>query len=147
MPFGIETAAGVRYVQFAQPFAQQLGKVIIIVDMGQEAAIGGGHLVPVHSVHIGIVESLLLLAVHVSNMYSRSAAKSILASTWKVMGVSASDEVSIFCILRLPSRKRLLPSLSSCMSAHPASILCSRRVSFLRRSIFQRSYPPSKAAR
>ena len=65
LPFGIETAAGVRYVQFAQPFAQQLGKVIIIVDMGQEAAIGGGHLVPVHSVHIGIVESLLLLAVHV----------------------------------------------------------------------------------
>ena len=65
MPFGIETAAGVRYVQFAQPFAQQLGKVIVIVDMGQEAAIGGGHLVPVHSVHRGVVESLLLLAVHV----------------------------------------------------------------------------------
>ena len=54
-----------RYVQLAQPFAQQFGKVVVIVYVRQELAVGGAHGIPVYTVHIGVVETLLLLFVHV----------------------------------------------------------------------------------
>ncbi|CDB83527.1 membrane protein [Bacteroides clarus CAG:160] len=53
-----------RYVQFAQPFAQEFGKVVVVVDVWQELTVGGAHGIPVYAVHIGVVETFLLLFVH-----------------------------------------------------------------------------------
>ena len=52
-----------RHIEFAQPFAQHLGKVIVIADMRQEFAISGTHGIPVYPMHIEIVETLLMLFI------------------------------------------------------------------------------------
>ena len=54
-----------RYVQFAQPFAQHFGEIIIVIDMRQELAVGLRQGIPVHAVHVHVVEACLFLAVDV----------------------------------------------------------------------------------
>ena len=51
------------YVQLAQPFACHLGKVKVVVDMGKEAGVVVAHGIPVHTVHVHMVEAFLLLAI------------------------------------------------------------------------------------
>ena len=54
-----------RYVQFAQPFAQQFGKVVVVADVGQEFAVVFCHLIPVYTVHVQVVEAFLFLLINV----------------------------------------------------------------------------------
>ena len=50
-----------RYIQFAQQFAQQFSKIIIVVDMRQELPVAGRQHFPVYSVHVHLVETFLFL--------------------------------------------------------------------------------------
>ena len=52
-----------RNIQFAQPFAQQFGKIIVVADVGQELAVGSCHGIPVHTMHVHIIETFLFLLV------------------------------------------------------------------------------------
>lgn len=58
---GAITSAGVRHVQLTEEFAKEFGKIIVVVDMGEEAAIGGGHGRPVDTVHVLFVETCSFL--------------------------------------------------------------------------------------
>ena len=62
---GAVASAGVAYVQFAEPFAQEFGKVVVVGDVRHEFAVGLGHDRPVHAVHVGGVEAFGLLACDV----------------------------------------------------------------------------------
>ena len=74
-------------------------------------------------------------------MYSRSAARSSFSEAENLTGFSSLEDIAIFCILLLLRMKRFLPSLSSSIDAHPASIECNHLLSCLRSSIFQRTRP------
>ncbi len=56
--------ACMRHVELSEQLAEHLGKVIVVVDVGEETAIGGGHGRPVDTVHVLVVEPLGLLAGH-----------------------------------------------------------------------------------
>ena len=64
-----------RHIQFTQPFAQQFGEVVVVVDVGQELTVGGRHLVPVHAVHVQVVETLLFLFIdmvkHIGTLFGQ----------------------------------------------------------------------------
>ena len=62
---GIEAATGVRSVELAQQFAQQVGEVLVVVDVGQEFAVGFHIGLPVTAVVVEVVETLGNLLVHV----------------------------------------------------------------------------------
>ena len=53
-----------RYVQFTQPFAQQFRIIVIIVDVRQELAVSCTHGVPIHTMHIHVVETFFLLLIN-----------------------------------------------------------------------------------
>ena len=52
------------YIQLAQPLTQQFGKIIVIVDMRKELTVSRTHLIPIHSVHIQVIEAFLLLLIY-----------------------------------------------------------------------------------
>ena len=54
-----------RHVQFAQHFAQQFGKIVVVVDVRQEFAVVGCHLFPVYAVHALVVEVAVFLTANV----------------------------------------------------------------------------------
>ena len=54
-----------RHIKLAEQFAEQFGKVVVVVDVGQELAVGLGHCFPVDAVHVLVVETLLLLLLNV----------------------------------------------------------------------------------
>ena len=53
------------YIQFAEKLAEQLGKIVVIVDMRKELAIVTTEARPVRAVHIGGIEALAFLALHI----------------------------------------------------------------------------------
>ena len=54
-----------RHVELAQQLAQQVGIVIVVVDVWQELAVGVAHHVPLASVEVGAEEPLVDLVLHV----------------------------------------------------------------------------------
>ncbi len=49
-------------VEFTEPFAEQFGEIVVIVDMRQEAAVAVGEFLPVDTVHVCAIEALALFA-------------------------------------------------------------------------------------
>ena len=54
-----------RHVQFAQNLAQKFGKIIVVVDVGEETAVVLHHYRPVNAVHPLVVEAGSLLHSHI----------------------------------------------------------------------------------
>ena len=54
-----------RYIQFPQQLTQHFSIIVVIVDVRQELTVSISHSIPVHSVHVHIIETSLFLTVHI----------------------------------------------------------------------------------
>ena len=54
-----------RYIQFAEHFAQQCREVVVVVDVRQEFAVGGRHFFPINPLHVGAEEMPGFLTAYV----------------------------------------------------------------------------------
>ncbi len=57
--------SGVGHVEFSEPLAEEDGEIVIVADMGEKTAVCGRICIPVHSMHILIVEPFLFFAIDV----------------------------------------------------------------------------------
>ena len=52
-----------RDIQLTQILGKQLLEIIVVADMRQEFPISGGHRLPIHAVHVQVIEAHLLLLI------------------------------------------------------------------------------------
>ena len=62
---GVVAAAGMRHVKLAEQLRQEIGEVVVVVDMGQELAVGFGHGFPVDTVHVFLIEASCFLLLYI----------------------------------------------------------------------------------
>ena len=84
----MDTSTRVRSIQLTEELAQHLAEVLIIINVGEELAVGLTVVVPVDTMEVDVIELLLDLLPCVVKIYSRSAAGRCSNSAAKLIALS-----------------------------------------------------------